>query len=58
MISQPIDQKPIAETLTGQEGDNIIVPDDEVWYVTLDSRNMLAKIQFKPEYYKVNWLCQ
>jgi len=44
MISQPIDQKPIAETLTGQEGDNIIVPDDEVWYVTLDSRDMLAKI--------------
>ena len=35
MISQPIDQKPIAETLTGQEGDNIIVPSDEVWYVSM-----------------------
>ena len=44
MISQPIDQKPIAETLTGQEGDNIIVPDDEVWQVRFVGREAHANV--------------
>ena len=44
MISQPIDQKPIAETLTGQEGDNIIVPDAEVWQVRFVGREAIAGV--------------